>query len=280
MLTTSPDDDSFDLLCRELSARADELDATSAWPGEQLDLARRHGVLRAFAPPEWGGLDWSETDQIRAFLRLSAACLATTFVLTQPLGAARRIVLCDNEPLKHEVLPRLFAGEAFATVGISHLTTSRRHLAAPSMTAREAGAGFVLQGVLPWVTGGSHAEWILTGADCPDGRQILALLPTGLPGVVAGPPARLVGLSATHTGEVHLDGVELDRRWILAGPAEDVLGQRGSAGTGGLSTSALAVGLADAALGFLESEAARRGDLVAAAEGLREEYRALEGDLL
>ncbi|MEX2559975.1 MAG: acyl-CoA dehydrogenase, partial [Pirellulales bacterium] len=33
-------------------------------------------------------------------------------------------------------------------------------------------------------------------------------------------------------------------------------------------------------LGFLETEAARRSDLVAAAEGLREEHLALEGDLL
>lgn len=55
--------------------------------------------------------------------------------------------------------------------------------------------------------------------------------------------------------------------------------QRG-AQTGSLQTSALALGLAESALGFLEHEAQRRSELAAAAALLRQERAAAEADLL
>ena len=47
--------------------------------------------------------------------------------------------------------------EAFST-GISHLTTSRRHLAKPVLRAEEKSDGFVLDGFSPWVTGSPFAS--------------------------------------------------------------------------------------------------------------------------
>jgi hypothetical protein len=52
------------------------------------------------------------------------------------------------------------------------------------------------------------------------------------------------------------------------------------AGTGGLQTSTLAVGLTSAALDFLENEAARRPDLVPPTCQLRAEYDELQATLL
>jgi alkylation response protein AidB-like acyl-CoA dehydrogenase len=276
---SSPDDPAFDDLCRELAERADALDASGAWPSEQLALARRAGVLGWFVPGEWGGADWSEHDLLRAYLKLSSVCLSTTFVLTQPHGACRRIVACDNERLKAEVLPTLARGECLATVGISHLTTSRRHLARPMLAVRPEGSNFILDGTIPWVTGGVRADYIVTGATCDDGRQVLALLPVKLPGVTPREPARLVGLTSTCTGEVHCDAVRLSNDWLMAGPIERVLSQGRGAGTGGLQTSALAIGLASAAIGYLDAQSVARAELRPAAEALGEERRALECEL-
>ncbi len=58
----------------------------------------------------------------------------------------------------------MVSGEAFATVGISHLTTSRRHLSRPVLAARETAEGCVLDGYSPWVTGADHASTIVIGA--------------------------------------------------------------------------------------------------------------------
>jgi alkylation response protein AidB-like acyl-CoA dehydrogenase len=182
--------------------------------------------------------------------------------------------------LKSRLLPSLAQGGKLASVGISHFTTSRRHLARPMLAARETTGGFVLDGTIPWVTGGPHADYIVTGASCDDGRQILAVLPTDLPGVAPQEPARLVGLSSTHTGEVRCRGVELGAEWLLAGPVENVLAQGKGAGTGGLVTSALALGLAGAAVKFLQHEAGQRPELAPAANSLRSDHAELEGELL
>ncbi len=270
----------LDGLCRELAVRADVLETNGQWPSEQLQLCGKHGVFGWFVPHEWGGLGWSDQDIVRGYLRLSEACLTTTFIITQRTGACRRILASENEALKARLMPDLVSGKSFATVGISHLTTSRRHVARPVMSAQETREGFVLDGFSPWVTGGVHAQTIVTGATLEDGRQILVALPRDLPGVEPAPPAALVGLSASHTGEVRCRGVHVGREWLLAGPVENVMATGVGARTGGLETSTLAVGLATAALGHLEQHAEARNELTEPAASFRLQRDQLASDLL
>ncbi len=279
-LVNSPDDAALERLCEQLTRLGDELDRTQDWPREQLRLCGEAGVYRWFMPPDWGGQEWSELDITRGYLRLGAACLTTTFVITQRTGACLRIAGSENQPLKERLLGDLVSGKAFPTVGISHLTTSRRHLAGPVLRAAQTDDGFVLDGYSPWVTGAPHASVVVTGAELEDGRQILVALPTDAPGVSVPPPARLVGVSASHTGQVQLEGVHLGREWLLAGPVEDVMKIAAGANTGGLQTSTLAIALASAALDYLEGEASKRPDLAEPAAELRREHGRLESNLL
>jgi alkylation response protein AidB-like acyl-CoA dehydrogenase len=99
-----------------------------------------------------------------------------------------------------------------------------------------------LEGYSPWVTGAEFAQHIVLGATLGDGRQILVALPTDLPGVRIERSPRLVGLSASRTGPVYCDRVFVPTKWLLAGPVQEVMKQ-GQAKTGGLQTSALAIGL-------------------------------------
>jgi alkylation response protein AidB-like acyl-CoA dehydrogenase len=213
-------------------------------------------------------------------MRLAAACLTTTFILTQRSGAVRRIADGENQIAKERLLPSLAKGSSFATVGISHLTTSRRHLAKPVLAARETSGGFVLDGYSPWVTGAAHAKTVVLGATLEDGRQILVALPTAFPGVSVPPHAILLGLTASHTGPLECHKVEVSREWLLDGPDENVMAGRSGTNTGGLQTSALALGLSATAIEFLERESERRNELANAAANLRNEHTEIENDLL
>lgn len=279
-LIRSPEDQALDKLCDRLGGLTGELDRTNDWPAEQLGLCGDYGVYTWFQGPAWGGQDWGPVDLLRGYLRLSAACLTTTFVITQRSGACQRIAGSDNEAAKERWLLDLAAGRKFATVAISHLTTSRRHLGRPVLAASETAAGFRLDGYSPWVTGGHHADVIVTGATLADGRQILLAVPTDLAGVECPPPPQLVGLSSSHTGEVHCHGVEVDRSCLLAGPVENVMKLGHGAGTGGLQTSTLAIGHAGASIAYIEDQSQQRPELGLAAAELRREQAALELDLL
>jgi alkylation response protein AidB-like acyl-CoA dehydrogenase len=281
----SPDDPAIFELCATLTKRAMELDRSGRWPAEQLQLCGEAGVFEWFIDPAWGGQGWGDEQIVRGYLALSAACLTTTFVLTQRTGACRRIEGCGNDALKQRLLRGLASGELFATVGISHLTTSRRHLGRPVLTAEDTPGGFRLNGMSPWVTGGAAADVIVLAATLVEGgeptdRQLLMAVPTNLPGLSVAEPLPLIGVSASSTGPVHLDRVEVADEWLIAGPVADVMSSGLGASTGGYETSTLAAGLAKAAIDHLANESSQRGDLLEPMKALRAEHESLLADLL
>ena len=80
---TSPDSPQLDELCSELARLAPRLELPGAWPAEQLRLCGEVGVFEWFVSRDLGGQGWSEAAVVRGYLKLSAACLTTTFVITQ-----------------------------------------------------------------------------------------------------------------------------------------------------------------------------------------------------
>jgi alkylation response protein AidB-like acyl-CoA dehydrogenase len=284
-IINSPDDQALHELCARLSASADEMDRSGLWPADQLALCGEAGVYRWFLEPEHGGQGWSPEDAIRGYMALAAACLTTTFILTQRTGACRRIAASANEELRLRLLPGLASGALFSTIGISHLTTSRRHLGRPVLAAEQTAAGFRLDGMSPWVTGGAAADVIVMAATLvengePTDRELLLAVPTELAGVSIDEPLPLVGLTASSTGPVRLDRVEVPFECVIAGPAANVMLGSVGGSTGGYETSALAIGLARAAIELLAAESARRPDLRAAHDALDEEHARLADDLL
>ena len=244
-----------------LATGAEAADRGADWPAGSWAALRAAGVLGWAVPREYGGAGLGAVDLLRAGEALAAACPTTAFVLSQRDAAVRRL-LAGPDRLKERYLPRLAAGETFLTVGLSQLTTSRQH-GGPALLATPAAAGFRLDGDVPWVTGADRAEAIVTGATTADGAQILVALPTGRPGVRVGGPMELAALHGSRTSAVRCDGVEVEADLVLAGPADHVLGKVGG---GGLETSALALGLAGAAVDYLRGEAAVRPDLRTAAD--------------
>lgn len=274
---TSPDHPALTELCESLAALARNTDLTGAWPAEQLRLCGEYGVFEWFLEERWGGRHWDQESIIRGYLELSRACLTTTFIITQRSGACRRIATCDNEQLKDLLLPDLATGKGFATVGISHLTTSRQHVKTPVLRAERVDGGFVFDGYSPWVTGAPHAQHVVTGAVMlergePTAEQVLVALPTDLTGVSVPAPARLIGVSASDTGEVRCDNVFVEDHYLIAGPVENVMSLGSGAGTGGHQTSTLALGLSRAALDYIASESTKRTGLEAPLDALEEDY--------
>jgi alkylation response protein AidB-like acyl-CoA dehydrogenase len=266
-----------DEVLQALAAHANAADAEPVWPAASWELLCAAGVAGWCIPTAYGGQGLEGTALLAGYERLAGACLTTCFILSQRDAACRRIRDHGNDTLRRELLRPLACGGRFATVGLSHLTTSRQHVQ-PALTARTTDTGFVLDGFMPWVTGAEHADHLITGAVVEDGRQILAVLPRDLKGVRVGPPLPLMALTGSLTAEVHCEGVALERRWLLAGPADRVL-SAGRGGAGGLETSCLALGLAGAAVDYLHTEAEARAELRTTAERLEQVRRGVRQEM-
>ncbi|MFN0056661.1 MAG: acyl-CoA dehydrogenase family protein [Planctomycetales bacterium] len=269
-----------DRIAHDLKRLSGETADAAGWPQRQFELLREAGVLRWGIPAEFGGITISSREMLVGYAALAHVCLTTAFILTQRNGACQRIAQSPNPAVRQRLLAPLARGEKFATVGISHLTTSRLHLGVPAVQAVPRDAGFELTGEIPWVTGALQAHVIVTGGVLSDGRQLLAAVSTNDPGVAVASPARLLALAGSQTSAVALHRVRLLEADIVQPPAESVMRQGPNVSTGSLSTSALALGHACGALDALDRHVAERAELAEFATPLRREAELLERDLL
>jgi butyryl-CoA dehydrogenase len=249
-----------DAVLANLAGLADDADRRDDWPQASWDQVRQAGVTRWSIPADHGGLGMSSPQLLFGYEKLASACLTTAFILSQREAAVRRLCTSPVPLLQQRFLPGLARGEIFATVGLSQLTTSRQHRSPALVATPESPDHYRLDGLIPWVTGADHADIILVGAVLPDRRQVLLVLPAGQDGMTVDPPLSLLALAGSRTAQIRCDHVLLPADLVLAGPGEKLLAV-GRGGVGGLETSCLALGLAGAAIVFLQQEAESRSEL-------------------
>ena len=241
------------------------------WPAEKLAACRDVGVFKWFVGEQWSGFGFNQREIVDGYVSLAQFCLTTTFIVTQRTAATRRIESSSNEALKQKWLPRFANANANCTVGISHLTTSRQHVE-PVIRGEETGDGYLLNGFTPWVTGSPFVDVIVVGFQLDDKHQVLALVETGQDGVAIEEPVELVGLSGSCTGRVSFKNVFVEAENVIAGPIENVMSSGSGGGSGGLQTSALAIGLAGSAIDYIEKQSSDRRDLALTVKPLKEQW--------
>jgi butyryl-CoA dehydrogenase len=252
--------------------RADDGDG---WPEALWHLLNQAGVPRWSLPEGFGGAGCTRPLLIQRYAQLAGGSLTAVFILSQHDAALRRLSAATESVSADYWLHAVGAGRAFATVGISHLTTSRR-LGPQAIKVTEVTTGrYRLDGTMPWVTAAERADLFVTGATLDDGRQMLIALPADRPGVIVRPSFALAALQASRTAQVDLNDVEITDSDLLAGPMPDLISHPGAVGTAGLETSALALGQARAALVALVELAPDRTDLAEPLEALCETWAAL-----
>ena len=264
----------------DLAAWRGSLEPDGAWPARQMARLAESGVFGWLIPRRWGGSELDEPAILSGYLELADACLTSAFILTQFNSAVQKLVTCDCETLPEKCLPRLARGECFTTVGISHLTTSRSRGPVPAVIAEPVGADFRLNGHIPWVTGARAAQWIVVGATCPNGEQLLAVIEGTDPGLTIAQPLQFLALTASQTGPIELCDVIVTPEQIVAGPAPEVLKIGSRSGTGSLTTSALVLGTARSTLRALQTEMQSTPSLEPVVSQLADEGRLLEQALL
>lgn len=274
-------------LVDSLRQGADELQTQADFPKERV---RQCALFEALCPD-------TEPSAIAYYIAIASGCLTTAFIMTQRNAAIRRIASSSNAEVRLRSLPSIRSGSHFATVGISHLTTSRRHLRVPPVVALPRGDSWELHGCVPWVTGGAHADFLVLGAveqptladetpkpshdtfhssddgtDRPTPREYLFLIPRDRAGIRAGRGMELLALTSSCTDVVELSGVLVGREDRLHGPSTNVMAASQAGGAGGLQTSALALGLAASAIDYLGEQSQLRSGLAIYVENLTDQW--------
>lgn len=257
-------------LIQALAVLAEEYDSAPQWPQRSVDLIAEAGCWGWVIPWRWGGAPLGNAELLERYQTVARGCLATALLLTQRDGACDLIARGENETLKQRLLPAHARGERFTSIGISQLTTSKGK-EGPKLAAEPAGDGFVLDGVMPWVTGAIRCDEIVTGAELADSRQIVACVPCDRAGVVVEQPMKFLALDASCTSRVRCERVRIGREEMVRGPAEAALSLRTPVKP--LVVSAVGLGAAQGLVNRLEQKVDRLG------QDLREIIAALAGEL-
>ena len=249
-----------ELLGEALASRADRTAREGPWRSGSFRLLARHGMLAGFVPVDCGGTGAPEPALLTALAAVAERCLTTALVVSQ-WASAVRIVAGGPAAVRSARLPGLARGETPTTVGLSQLTTSRRHLGRPALQATPVADGaWRLDGVCPWVTGADASATIVTGAATPDDTPVCFVVPTDAPGLVIEPPLDMLALGGSRTSVVRFDAVR---------PADVItISAGGGPRAGGLATTALALGAARGATRLVHDEARTRSELRPVAAGL------------
>jgi len=187
-----------------LCPRADAWDRDESLPQEVVEALAAQGWLGASVAAEWGGLGWDPLDVGILHEEIGRACSSVRSLLTVHGMVAHAVGRWGTAEQRRHWLPRLAAGTAVAGFALSEpeVGSDARSVQA---TARRVPGGFRLDGHKKWVTFGERADVFLVFARC-DGRPCAFLVEPDAPTLDRQPTRGLLGLRASHTAELRLDG--------------------------------------------------------------------------
>src|SRR4051794_5490119 len=185
-----------------------------------LSLCSDAGLLAVGVPTAEGGLGGDVRVDIEVVERLSGACGATWFVLTQhqmPQAVARGALGPGDRwvrgPAAERHGPGLASGRLRAGIAVAHL----RRPGPPAVRAVPDGEGWRLTGTSDWCTGWGLVDVVMIAGTAPDDRIVLALVPArDGPGLRAGAPLRLSVMGGTRTVPLTIDDLEVAPDDVLA----------------------------------------------------------------
>jgi alkylation response protein AidB-like acyl-CoA dehydrogenase len=241
----------------ELRPVAADADRTGVFPDELLARAARLGLTSHTIPTEYGGGGQSAVTSalIAEELSWGDASLAATIGAT--MFPVRPLLAYGTEEQRRRWLPRLASEDGCLAAIAFTEPGAGSDVASIQTTARRDGDAYVLDGEKVYITNGGVAEITIVFAKLDDAISAL-VIERDDEGVRAGRVEDKLGLRASHTGSLLLEGARV--------PADRLLGDEGQGFLVAMDffersrpqVAAGAVGLARAALEYATSYARER----------------------
>jgi alkylation response protein AidB-like acyl-CoA dehydrogenase len=212
------------------------------------------GFFGMLVPEEAGGMGFDAATWVAALEEIAWGEAAAAVLLAQNVVATDVLARFGSDQHREEWLPRLAAGEATACYAFADAADPAGAAAAGVQATRGAREAWRLDGTAHWVTRGDAAELAIVRAATHEGSAVFAVPRER--GWVAGARADTLGMRGVSLVDITFEGVELDAAHRL--PGFDAAAPESAGALGRLSTAAIAVGIARAALEHALAYAAER----------------------
>jgi len=212
-----------DFAMKEVLPQAAENDRLHRFPEALVKRMGELGFLGVAIPEEHGGAGMDNVAYVLIMEEISRACASTGVIMS-----VNNSLSCDpilkfgSEAQKKKWLVPMARGELLGCFALSE-PEAGSDAAAQKTTARRTPSGWVLSGTKNFITNGPNARVAVLFAmtePAKGNKGITAfLVPLDTPGVTLGPPDKKLGIRASQSCQIFLDGAEL--------PEDAVLGEVG-----------------------------------------------------
>jgi butyryl-CoA dehydrogenase len=197
----------------EVAPGVAEREREERFPRELLPKLGELGFLGMMVPEEHGGAGLDALSYILAVEELARVCASTAVIMS-----VNNSVFCypiwkyGSDRQKREILSEVASGQSLGAYALSE-PQSGSDAANQKTRARRDGDHYVLDGSKSWVTNAGEAGWylVMTMTQPELGTRGITgfLVSAGDAGVRIGSPEPKMGLRASKTAAVYLDGVRV-----------------------------------------------------------------------
>lgn len=229
-------------LLRWVSERAGAVDRNAADPFDVVAaLAERGQLDRCVSAPD------AIHASAAAIRELARVCMSSAFVTWSHRMTIEYLRHGAHETFREDVLPSLLTGRRPGSTALASAFRDAAGMAELPVVAHQVDGGLRLEGHIPWASNLRDDAVMVLGVRGADGERALVALDVGTAGVTVSPATDLLGLSATRSGRIELDGAFVPARQKLTVEFRPFL--RAVRPTFLLLQCALCLGLVDSALG-------------------------------
>ncbi len=242
-----------DFAQRTLLPRAARIDETGEFPRDVMRGLSGLGLMAVNVPPEIGGAGAGAVALALAIEEIARACASTAVMMSVTNMVGETIARFGSERQRREHCPRLANGDhALGSFALSE-PDAGSDPGALRTVARWDGSHWVIDGAKQWITGASYAGVLLVwartgGADSGTRGLSCFIVEAGSPGLKLGRPEHKMGIVASDTVPIELDGCRVGPDALLGTENGGFKIAMTALDGGRLGVAAQAVGIARAAM--------------------------------
>src|SRR5512135_2708691 len=203
-----------DFVNSELRPIAHKIDEDEEIPRDLINKLRDLGFLGAAFPAEYGGGGFGELGYCLMQEEIARGCMSTaTFIGAHQSIGANAIYLGGSEFLRKKYLVPLAEGKLIGAFALTETLAGSDSFNLRTKAVLE-GNEWVLNGEKMWITNGAIADVISVFARTDRGITGF-VVETKLPGFVAGPPEKKMGIRGSTTNPISFENMRIPRENIL-----------------------------------------------------------------
>jgi alkylation response protein AidB-like acyl-CoA dehydrogenase len=189
-----------ELIAAELAPKVVDIDLKGLYPGDFLKQLGVLGGLGSLTPIAHGGTARGLKHAIQVIDEVSQECVSTGFLLWAQYALQWYVINSSNQVLAAEMLPKMASGEILGGTAQSNSMKSCVGIEEARLKAKRVDGGYVINGVLPWVSNIGLDHWFHMGATLPDTPGLMIGLVHGsTPGLTLTQNAHFIGMEGTNT---------------------------------------------------------------------------------